>query len=126
MGILICLHNRLSCILQQILLLLTKMRIDIAECRNAINRLNGELRSTLAEIATMNRQVMALQSDQLRLPQLEMELRFKQQRKDEIKDKISCLELEIKNEELQQRIDENNRRLESARQAQNELRSRFA
>ena len=74
----------------------------------------------------MNRQVMALQSDQLRLPQLEMELRFKQQRKDEIKDKISCLELEIKNEELQQRIDENNRRLESARQAQNELRSRFA
>ena len=74
----------------------------------------------------MNRQVMALQSDQLRLPQLEMELRFKQQRKDEIKDKISCLELEIKNEELQQRIDENNRKLESARQAQNELRSRFA
>ena len=74
----------------------------------------------------MNRQVMALQSDQLRLPQLEMELRFKQRRKDEIKDKISCLELEIKNEELQQRIDENNRRLESARQAQNELRSRFA
>ena len=73
----------------------------------------------------MNRQVMALQSDQLRLPQLEMELRFKQQRKDEIKDKISCLELEIKNEELQQRIDENNRRLESARQAQNELRSRL-
>ena len=74
----------------------------------------------------MNRQVMALQSDQLRLPQLEMELRFKQQRKDEIKDKISCLELEIKNEELQQRIDENNRKLESAKQAQNELRSRFA
>ena len=74
----------------------------------------------------MNRQVMALQSDQLRLPQLEMELRFKQRRKDEIKDKISCLELEIKNEELQQRIDENNRKLESAKQAQNELRSRFA
>ena len=48
----------------------------------------------------MNRQVMALQSDQLRLPQLEMELRFKQRRKDEIEDKISCLELEIKNEEL--------------------------
>ena len=67
-----------------------------------------------------------LHSDQLRLPTLEMELRFKQRRKDEIKDKISCLELEIKNEELQQRIDENNRRLESARQAQNELRSRFA
>ena len=72
----------------------------------------------------MNRQLMALQSDRLRLPQLEMELRFKQRQKDEIKDKISCLELEIKNEERQQRIDENNRRLESARQAQNELRSR--
>ena len=74
----------------------------------------------------MNRLVMSLHSDQLRLPTLEMELRFKQRRKDEIKDKISCLELEIKNEELQQRIDENNRKLESARQAQNELRSRFA
>ena len=73
----------------------------------------------------MNRLVMSLHSDQLRLPTLEMELRFKQRRKDEIKDKISCLELEIKNEELQQRIDENNRRLESARQAQNELRSRL-
>ena len=73
----------------------------------------------------MNRLVMSLHSDQLRLPTLEMELRFKQRRKDEIKDKISCLELEIKNEELQQRIEENNRRLESARQAQNELRSRL-
>ena len=76
--------------------------------------------------ATMNRQVMALHGDQLRLPQLEMELRSKQRRKDEIEDKISCLELEIENEELLQRIDENNRRIESARQAQNELRSRFA
>ena len=73
----------------------------------------------------MNRQLMALQNDQLRLATLEMELRFKQRRKDEIEDKISCLELEIKNEELQQRIDENNRRLECARQAQNELRSRL-
>ena len=75
--------------------------------------------------ATMNRQVMALQNDQLRLATLEMELRSKQRRKDEIEDKISCLELEIENEELLQRIDENNRRLESARQAQNELRSRL-
>ena len=74
--------------------------------------------------ATMNRQVMALHGDQLHLPTLEMELRSKQRRKDEIEDKISCLELEIENEELLQRIDENNRRLESARQAQNELRSR--
>ena len=74
----------------------------------------------------MNRQLMALQNDQLRLATLEMELRSKQRRKDEIEDKISCLELEIKNEELQQRIDENNRKLESAKQAQNELRSRFA
>ena len=73
----------------------------------------------------MNRLVMSLHNDQLRLSQLEMELRFKQRRKDEIKDKISCLELEIKNEELQQRIEENNRRLESARQSQNELRSRL-
>ena len=73
--------------------------------------------------ATMNRQVMALHGDQLTT--LERELRFKQRRKDEIEDKISCLELEIKNEELQQRIDENNRRLESARQTQNELRSRL-
>ena len=73
--------------------------------------------------ATMNRQVMALHGDQLTT--LERELRFKQRRKDEIEDKISCLELEIENEELQQRIDENNRRLESARQAQNELRSRL-
>ena len=71
---------------------------------------------------TMNRQVMALHGDQLTT--LERELRFKQRRKDEIEDKISCLELEIENEELKQRIDENNRRLESARQAQNELRSR--
>ena len=73
----------------------------------------------------MNRQVMALHGDQLHLPTLEMELRSKQRRKDEIEEKISCLELEIENEELLQRIDENNRRLESARQTQNELRSRL-
>merc|ERR1711953_165081 len=108
------------------LLLLTKMRIDIAEHRNEINALRNELRSTAAEIATMNRQLMAVNDmDRNQVRQLETDIRAKQRQKDEIKDKISCLELEIKNAELQERIADNNRRLETARQRNNELRSRF-
>ena len=44
-----------------------------------------------------------------------MDNRAKRRQKDELQDKISCMELEIKNEELEQKIDDNNRRLEAAR-----------
>ena len=37
------------------------------------------------------------------------------QKEDKRMNKISCMELEIKNEELEQKIDDNNRRLEAAR-----------
>ena len=74
----------------------------------------------------MNRQLMAVNDmDRNQVRQLETDLRAKQRQKDEIKDKISCMELEIKNDELQERIADNNRRLETARQRNNELRSRF-
>ena len=74
----------------------------------------------------MNRQLMAVNDmDRNQVRQLETDLRAKQRQKDEIKDKISCMELEIKNHELQERITDNNRRLETARQRNNELRSRF-
>ena len=74
----------------------------------------------------MNRQLMAVNDmDRNQVRQLETDLRAKQRQKDEIKDKISCMELEIKNAELQERIADNNRRLETARQRNNELRSRF-
>ena len=74
----------------------------------------------------MNRQLMAVNDmDRNQVRQLETDIRAKQRQKDEIKDNISCLELEIKNDELQERIADNNRRLETARQRNNELRSRF-
>ena len=70
----------------------------------------------------MNRQLMAVNDmDRNQVRQLETDLRAKQRQKDE----ISCMELEIKNDELQERIADNNRRLETARQRNNELRSRF-
>ena len=74
----------------------------------------------------MNRQLMAVNDmDRNQVRQLETDIRAKQRQKDEIKDKISCMELEIKNEELLEKIADNNRRLETARQRNNELRSRF-
>ena len=49
----------------------------------------------------------------------------KKLRKNAINDEIQCLELEIKNEELEQKRDENKQRIEALQQAQNVLRSRF-
>ena len=59
------------------------------------------------------------------IQQVEMDLRAKKHQKNAINDEIQCLELEIKNEELEQQRDENKQRLEALEQAQNALRSRF-
>ena len=59
------------------------------------------------------------------IQQVEMDLRAKKHQKNAINDEIQCLELEIKNEELEQQRDENKQRLEALEQAQNVLRSRF-
>ena len=59
------------------------------------------------------------------IQQVEMDLRAKKRQKNAINDEIQCLELEIKNEELEQQRDENKQRLEALEQAQNALRSRF-
>ena len=59
------------------------------------------------------------------IQQVEMDLRAKKHQKNAINDEIQCLELEIKNEELEQEKDENKQRLEALEQAQNALRSRF-
>ena len=49
------------------------------------------------------------------IQQVEMDLRAKKHQKNAINDEIQCLELEIKNEELEQKRDENKRRLEAFR-----------
>ena len=51
----------------------------------------------------------------LEIQQVEMDLRAKKLRKNAINDEIQCLELEIKNEELEQKRDGNKRRLEAFR-----------
>ena len=61
----------------------------------------------------------------LEIQRVAMDLRAKKLRKNAINDEIQCLELEIMNEELEQKRDENKRRLEALQQAQNELRSRL-
>ena len=136
-------------------MLYLKYFADISERLDRANGLRNELRQVLNEIgnvqfcsnysqfwslngdltATLDGQLRARQRDpdpnnagrRLEIQQVKMDLRAKKLRKNAINDEIQCLEMEIMNEELEQKRDESKRRLEALQrlqQPQNELRSK--
>ena len=95
--------------------------LDIAAAQNQLNAMRGDLDQVLTEIRALDNQLRELRNVRDRndetanaIREREQLLEEKKQRKWQIKDRIQCQKLEIKNEELERKIEENRIRIAAA------------